>query len=108
MLKDEKCTVFLYIPLFLVLSAAFLILLVWEFKSFWGGGNLNFDREKSVFWEYEGAGSTILTVLLVIQAIWGFSFLKEACKFYIIQSIIAFRGMLFPGTFKMIGHVHNL
>lgn len=76
MLGGSKCCTFLYILLFWVCTLGFLALLVFEFKCFWGGGNLTFDKEKSVYWEFEGAGSTILTVLLVIQAYWGLNFLK--------------------------------
>lgn len=83
-LKDDKCFVFAYILLFWVFTFGFLMLLIWEFKRFWGGGALTFDKDKSVFWEFEGASSTFLTVLLAIQAYWGLSFLKEACNFVYI------------------------
>ena len=75
-LREGRCCVFAYILLFWAFTFGFLMLLVWEFKCFWGGGQINFDKDKSVFWEFEGAGGTILTVLLVIQGYWGFCFLK--------------------------------
>ena len=52
MLKDDNCCVFFYIPLFMLFTAAFGIILIFEFKSFWGGGELTFDKEKSIFWEF--------------------------------------------------------
>lgn len=75
-LKDDRCCVFAYILLFWAFTFGFLMLLIWEFKCFWGGGELSFDKDKSVFWEFKGVGSTILTVLLGLQAYWGLSFLK--------------------------------
>lgn len=104
-LRDDRCCVFTYILLFWVCTFGFLILLIWEFKCYWGGGKITFDKEKSVFWEFEGAGSTILTALLGIQAYWGLSFLKEACKLYIIQPTIVFQEMLFLTISSKIGDV---
>lgn len=88
-LKDDRCCVFSYILLFWAFTFGFLMLLIWEFQNFWGGGQITFDKEKSVFWEFEGAGSTIFTVLLAIQGYWGLCFLKEASNYVISGNIVA-------------------
>lgn len=98
MLREEKCCAFFYIPLFLAFLTGFLALLIFEFKCYWGGGQITFDNTKSVFWEFEGAGSIVLTVFLVIQAIWGLSFLKEACNGFLIQSTTASQETPLAGT----------
>ena len=72
----DRLEALLYIPLFLIMATGFVFLLLFEFRSFWMHGTLNFDPEASLFWTLNGVGPVILTVLWVIQAIWGLSFLK--------------------------------
>jgi hypothetical protein len=76
MLSKSKCCTFVYIPIFLALLTGFIFLLIYEFRSFWAGGQITFDPEKSLYWSFHSAGPIVLTVFMVIQAIWGFSFLK--------------------------------
>lgn len=75
MLK-EHWGVYFYILLFTVFLFLFAVLLVLEFSAFWGGGHLIFDRNQSIFYIFKSGGATLGTVILVIQAIWGLSFLK--------------------------------
>lgn len=81
MLGTSKCLTFLYIPLFILLLVGFIFLVIYEFRSFWAGGDLSFDAESSIFWEFSSVGPIILSVFLAIQVVWGLSFLKEACKY---------------------------
>jgi hypothetical protein len=87
MLRSAKCGAFLYIPLFIGFLIGFIFLIILEFRAFWTGSSLYFDREKSIFWEFHATAPTILCVLLILQSIWGLSFLKEACKLFVTQSI---------------------
>ena len=97
MLGTSKCLTFFYIPLFIVLLTGFIFLVIYEFRSYWAGGSLHFDADSSIFWEFNSAGPIVLTVFLAIQVVWGLSFLKEACKFFVIKSTIAFLEMQFHG-----------
>ena len=75
----DRIEVLAYIPLFLAMSVLFVIIMLFEFKSFWMHGNLNFNAEKNLYWTLSGAGPYLLTVLWFIQGIWGLTFIKEAC-----------------------------
>lgn len=77
--KDNPC-VLVYIPIFILLLAGFLVMMLQEYRSFMTSGTATFDASSSLYYLSTGTGQTILTVLLVIQFIWGLSFLKEACK----------------------------
>lgn len=61
MLGENKCGTFLYIPLFLALLAAFIILLIIEFRSIWGGGSIEFNAANSIYWEWNSPGPAIGT-----------------------------------------------
>jgi hypothetical protein len=76
MLRSSKWTSFLYIPLFMAFLTGFIFLIIYEFRSFWAGGNIKFDANESIFYQFNSPGPIVLSVFLVIQAIWGFSFLK--------------------------------
>ena len=76
----DRCLTFLYIPIFFVAIVGFVVILVLEFTAYWSNGSLSFDADKSLFYELSGAGKIILTILLIIQGIWGLSFIKEACN----------------------------
>lgn len=105
MLSKRKLT-FAYIPLFILIFVAFVILLVLEFGAFWGGGHLEFNAQKSVFYEFHATGSIIATVFIAIQALWGLSFIKEACiNLKLSQLTSVFLEMLSLITTRMIGAV---
>lgn len=84
MLAHAKCGTFIFIPLFIAFLVGFIFLIILEFRAFWTGSSLHFDREGSIFWEFDSTGPIILCVFLIIQSIWGLSFLKEACNLYLI------------------------
>jgi len=71
-----KWATIFYIPLFIAFLTAFIMIVIYEFRSYWTGGNLEFDTTKSVFWEFNSPGSVVLSVFLIIQTVWGLSFLK--------------------------------
>lgn len=74
-LKDRILTT-LYIPLFMLILAMFIGLLIFEFTGFWTGGNIDFDPHYNIYHELSGVFPTIMTVILVVQMIWGLSFVK--------------------------------
>lgn len=84
MLASAKCGTFFYIPLFIAFLTGFIFLIIMEFRSYWTGGSLYFDRADSIFWEFHSVAPTVLCSFLIIQVIWGLSFLKEACTFCLI------------------------
>lgn len=73
----ENWPAIVYIPIFMALLTLFIILIIYQFRSFWtGGGEVYFDASQSIFWEFKSTWSIVLTVLLGIETIWGLSFFK--------------------------------
>ena len=79
MLVDRKLTV-VYIPIFLVVLIGFIVMIVMEFSGIWTAGKLKFDPNTQVYHELSGVYSTIMSFFLVVQFIWGLSFIKLACN----------------------------
>lgn len=52
MLRTSKCLSFFYIPVFMLLLTGFIFLIIYEFRSFWTGGSITFDPNKSIFYEF--------------------------------------------------------
>lgn len=75
----QRPYLFSYIPIFILLTAIFLFIMVLTFTSYWGTGYSTFDPEKSLFHQIHGAFAKFMTVLWFIQLLWGLAFLKEAC-----------------------------
>lgn len=69
-----------YIVIFWVILFAFVVIIVFVFTAYWTSGALTFDGEKDIFYELQGGGPIALTVLLALQTIWGFNFIKSACN----------------------------
>lgn len=76
MLRKDRCGAFLYIPLFIAFLTGFILIIIMEFRSYWTGDRLDFDKNESIFWEFKGTSPIVLSCFLLIQAIWGLSFLK--------------------------------
>lgn len=91
LIRQRPLTV-LYIPIFFIILMAFATILVLEFWSYWSSGTVTFDGEKSLFHELEGFFPLLLSIFLIIQTVWGLSFIKESCTFFIIQLTSAFLG----------------
>jgi hypothetical protein len=71
--------VFFYIPFFLLLVFALVVLTIFELFSFWSLKAPTFDTD-NLFWQAQGGLLSIfLSLLLAFQFYWGLSFLKEAC-----------------------------
>lgn len=70
--------IFLYIPIFILVTFVFGILLVFEYLAFSSKDEPHLTSQ-SVF--YQTSKNVFLTFLLVIQAIWGLSFFRDACNF---------------------------
>jgi hypothetical protein len=64
----------------MALFGAFLVLIAFEILSAWSCAHLVFSPHYP-FYEVSSFGSSFLMFLIFIEALWGFSFLKEACSF---------------------------
>ncbi len=86
-LNENPCT-FTYVPLYLLFTAGLFALIFWQqacFSSWWG--------------KYIGFGTGgVWGVLNVLELIWGLQFLRDSCKFILIQSISAFQELPLTGT----------
>lgn len=71
-----RLSTLIFIPIFFVFLVLFAMILVLEFTAFWTTGQIYFDSEKNLYHTTSGFWPTFLTVLLVVQAIWGLTFLK--------------------------------
>lgn len=72
----QRPYLFSYIPIFILLTAIFLFIMVLTFVSYWGTGYSTFDAEKSLFHQIHGGFAKFMTVLWFIQLLWGLAFLK--------------------------------
>jgi hypothetical protein len=70
-LHDASGT-FAYIPLFLLLTAGLIALFVFQHLAFSSKGTKN-----SNYWDFSNPG--FLGILNIIEFIWGFQFLRDAC-----------------------------
>ena len=82
-----------YMVLFIVFMVAFIALIVFQHVAFTSkrgsGANNN-------FWDFTNPG--VLGVFNIIEFIWGFQFLRDACKSHLIQSISALLEAPLTGT----------
>jgi hypothetical protein len=65
-----------YILIFFILLAGFIAIMVWEFTGFWTSGNIRYNPENQIYHELYGVFPTIMTFFMVVQLIWGLSFIK--------------------------------
>lgn len=77
----ESYLVYLYIPLFLVFTIGFLVLITWQFIAF-GTANPPTFQVNNIY--YHSAHNILLQVLNVIELIWGMQFLRDACNLLFI------------------------
>lgn len=68
--------VFLYIPLFLILTIGLITLIVWQYVAF-GTANPTYLNKGDIF--RSSGHSMILQILNAIELIWGLQFLRDAC-----------------------------
>lgn len=80
MCKDRILSV-IYILIFMVFLAGFISIMVWEFTGFWTAGSLLYEPSNQIYHELYGTFPTVMTFFMIVQAIWGLSFIIEACKF---------------------------
>jgi hypothetical protein len=75
-LKSD-CKVWLYIPLFLILTAGLIVLIVWQYIAFGTTYPSTFNQCDL----YRSSSHCIpLQILNAIELIWGLQFLRDACK----------------------------
>ena len=85
MIKSRPGTL-AYIPIFFAILVCFVIIVVLEFTAFWTTGTIVFDHTKSLYHTFTGFLPVFLSILLIIQTIWGLTFIKESCTFVLTQS----------------------
>lgn len=78
MCANRKMSIF-YIPIFICIVVGFTAIMIWEFTGFWTAGSINYDPNYQIYHELSGAYPTVMSFFMVIQLIWGLSFIKEAC-----------------------------
>lgn len=76
---SHRCTTLFYIPIFAVILVAFIAMLVLEFTAFWSYGTVTFSKH-NVYQEIRSPTGIVLSMVLVVQGVWGLTFIKEACK----------------------------
>ena len=69
----------IYIPLFLGILVVFMLGIGFELKCLWSSTEVEFSKE-NVFYTFKGQ-TTLWSVLVFIQAVWGLAWIKEACKY---------------------------
>lgn len=79
----------IYIPLFMLLTWGFLIMVIKEYTGFVSVGNPSFSNDR-LYYKPNSNGIYFTMAVLIVQLVWGLSFLKECCKCVPIQSTSAF------------------
>ena len=80
-----NCLIIIYIPFFLLLVLALVVITLFELFSFWSLKAPTFDPQ-NLFWQSEGGPLSIfLSFLLAFQFYWGLCFIKEACIYHSTQ-----------------------
>lgn len=63
--------------MFLILIFAFYFFQIFQMRSYWSFGEIQFDPETDIYYGLKDTtNNVILTVLQVIQVVWGTMFLK--------------------------------
>lgn len=75
MVLKDNLIVLLYIPIFTAILVLFLVIIILEARSFWSSAPLHFDRNQ-VYYTLAPGATTTWTTIVVIQALWGLSFIK--------------------------------
>ncbi len=76
----------MYIPIFMIFTFAFLLLIWFQNMAFQSKFATNNDP-----WNYNNSGA--LGVLNILELIWGLQFLRDSCNFPLIKLIFVFQEM---------------
>lgn len=76
----------IFVPIFLGILVLFVMIIMFELERLWSSAPVYFDQD-SVYYQFKPGSTTIWTFLVVVQTVWGLSFIKEACTrpFYLSQ-----------------------
>lgn len=88
---DQNKLLTLYIPIFLGSLVLFLLVIAFELRSLYSSAPIYFTKSQ-IYYQFRPSSTTIWTILVTIQAIWGFAFLKEACTYESIKLTSAYQG----------------
>lgn len=95
----ERWLIIIYIIIYSVMFVLFIGLVLFQFAGYWTGGRTIFIPAQFVYYQLRGLTvSTGVTIVLAIQFVWGAGFLKQSCKFIVIQIIIAYLAMQSHGS----------
>lgn len=75
----DRPGVIVYILIFMAALFLFVFIVLVELRAFWSSGKLVFDMN-NIYYEFTPKTTIIWTCVVAVQAIWGISFLKEACN----------------------------
>jgi hypothetical protein len=75
----ETPLVYLYIPLFIILTIGLLVLIIWQYIAFGTQYSPIFDKNKVY---YSSNHNIPLQICNFIELVWGIQFLRDACKLF--------------------------
>lgn len=93
----ETFAVYLYIPLFIVLTIGLLILITWQFIAFGTAYPPEFSLGEIY---YKSKHIVFLQVLNIIELIWGLQFLRDSCNTLFISVSFIVSGNAIEWYFK--------
>ena len=74
-LIKSKIQIVVFIPIFLAVFTLFIVIVIWELKSFWSSAPISFSQEE-VYYKFKSGSTTFGTVIVFFQFLWGLSFIK--------------------------------
>ena len=95
MFLKENPLIFLYIPLYIVLSFGLVVVCIWQYISF-GTISEPFLEDGALY--YSSRQSYVLQVFNAIEFIWGIQFLRDSGTLLPSQAITLFQGTQWSGT----------
>ncbi len=80
-LIGKQCSLVVFILLYLVFLVLLIALIMFEFVGFWSNGRKIFLPAEYLYYKLEGLTvSSVVTIVLIVQLIWGVAFLKQSCN----------------------------
>jgi hypothetical protein len=64
-----------YIPIFMAAFVLFLFVIAFELQCLWSSSGISFSSDY-LYYQFQAGQTTLWTVIVFIQAIWGLSFIK--------------------------------
>lgn len=87
---------FVYIPIFILLLAGLIVLCLFQYLAFSSQAEPE-AKDSDIYLQL--SRNPVLTILTIIEFIWGTQFLKDSCTYHNIQLTLSYLEMLLSGTF---------